>query len=224
MRLLAAPALLLLACVPILAQRPSAADVAAGQKLFDNSCTACHGGNARGGRAPNLTTGNWRRGGSDAEILHNILAGIPNTEMPAFPMPTAQGEQIVAYLRSLSPKTSPEDLKGDAAAGRQLFFGSAGCSRCHMYAGNGGRLGPDLSVPMGARRVVNLRKAITDPDESLRPNYQTVEAVRPDRTFRYREPPPRRNSEWAVPDSLPSGARQRSAGLHCKDRPRAACW
>jgi PQQ-dependent dehydrogenase (methanol/ethanol family) len=167
------PAIPLAFC--LVAQNAPSPDVAAGRELFQRSCTACHGANATGGRAPDLTSGRWRWGASDAEIVRNIMNGIPNTEMAAFPMPAREAQQIVAYLRSLGTKTPEEPVTGDPAAGRSLFFGSAGCSRCHMIAGRGGRLGPDLSLPMGARRNVNLRQAILDPDESLRPNYETVE-------------------------------------------------
>jgi PQQ-dependent dehydrogenase (methanol/ethanol family) len=164
-----------------------AEDVAAGQAQFQKLCTGCHGGNAKGGRGPDLTSGQWRSGGSDVEILKNILGGIPNTEMPAFPMRPRDGEQIVAYLRSLGPGASRtpavEGPKGDPAAGRALFFGSAGCSRCHMFGGQGGRLGPDLGLLMagggggGGRRgaPVNLRQAILNPDETIRRGYETVE-------------------------------------------------
>jgi hypothetical protein len=91
-----------------------------------NSCTACHGGNAKGGRGPDLTSGLWRSGSSDAEIVKNILAGIPNTEMPAFPMRPREAEEIVAYLRSLGPAASKAPAgdapPGDSAAGQALFF------------------------------------------------------------------------------------------------------
>src|SRR5438128_550732 len=166
---------LLSACV-LGAQGPAPGEIAAGQGLFQKLCSACHGGNAKGGGAPDLTSGQWRRGGSDADILLNILAGIPNTEMPAFPMRASEGEQIVAYLRSLAGGVAVAAPKGDPAAGRALFFGSAGCSRCHMFGGQGGRLGPDLSLPIGGRRrSVDLRQEILNPDKSLRPNYETVE-------------------------------------------------
>jgi cytochrome c oxidase cbb3-type subunit 3 len=150
-------------------------DIAAGRSLFQRSCTACHGGNAKGGRGPDLTSGQWRWGSSDADIVRNILHGIPGTEMPAFPLRPREGEQIVMYLRSLGDNAAQEVSKGDPAAGRALFFGSAKCSQCHMFAGQGGRLGPDLSLPAGGRRPVNLRQAIVNPDESLMRNYETVE-------------------------------------------------
>ena len=73
------------------AQQASESDVAAGKSLFQKSCTACHGGNAQGGRGPDLTSGRWRSGGSDAELTPNIIRGIPGTEMPAFPMPQHDG-------------------------------------------------------------------------------------------------------------------------------------
>src|SRR5947207_4822368 len=113
-------AVLLFVSVPVLTAQSQAPDVMAGQRLFERSCTACHGGNGKGGRAPDLTSGQWRRGGSDADILRNILSGIPNTEMPAFPMRASDGEQIVAYLRSLASGGAVEAPKGDSAAGRAL--------------------------------------------------------------------------------------------------------
>ena len=161
------------------AQRNDGVDPSAGQKLFQKSCTACHGGNAKGGRAPDLTTGQWRWGRSDDAILKNILQGIPGTEMPAFPMTTSEGESIVAYLHSLKSNPPEEKLEGDSSRGRELFFGSANCSRCHMFAGRGGRLGPDLTSVRNERRVSELRESIQTPDKSLRRGYATVEAKLP---------------------------------------------
>ena len=152
---------------------------AAGQKLFQKSCTSCHGENAKGGRGPDLTTGQWRWGRSDDAILKNILQGIPGTQMPAIPMATGEGESIVAYLRSLKVNPPDEKLSGDASAGRQLFFGSAKCSHCHMFGGRGGRLGPDLSSIRNERKASELQEAIVDPDKSLRRGYETVEVRLP---------------------------------------------
>jgi putative heme-binding domain-containing protein len=164
MRILLTVSLLLPACLG------AQDDAAAGRMLFLKSCSACHGENAKGGRAADLTSGQFKWGGSDAEIQRNILNGIANTQMPAFPMAAREAEQIVAYLRTLQSGLE-EVTQGDAAAGRKLFFGAGGCAKCHMRGGRGGRLGPDLSVP----RRIDLRQAILNPDESLRPGYETVE-------------------------------------------------
>ena len=170
--------LLCSACI-LSAQQGNGVDVSAGQKLFQKSCTACHGENAKGGRGPDLTSGEWRFGRSDEAILKNILQGIPGTEMPAFPMTSSEGTSIVAYLHSLKSNPSDEKLHGDAVAGRELFFGSAKCSQCHMFGGRGGRLGPDLSPIRSERSISELREAIVNPDQSLRRGYETVEARLP---------------------------------------------
>src|SRR6266571_1542400 len=55
-----------------------------GAILFRQECVFCHGVSARGGmRGPDLTTGSWSHGGSDAEIARTISDGVPGTAMPA---------------------------------------------------------------------------------------------------------------------------------------------
>src|SRR5215468_5122903 len=115
--------LFLLSAMLLPAQHSSAGDTLAGQALFQKSCTSCHGENGKGGRGPDLTTGQWRWGGSDDAILRNITQGLPGTQMPAFPMSPSDGEKLVAYLRSLSRSGPEEVLRGDPAAGRRTFFG-----------------------------------------------------------------------------------------------------
>jgi alcohol dehydrogenase (cytochrome c) len=146
-----------------------------GHNLFQKNCSGCHGSEAKGGRGPDLTTGHWKWGSSDAEIMRNIFDGIPGTQMPAFPLPEDDGRAIVAWLRSLHNMGTEERITGDAHAGRGLFFGSAGCSRCHMFGAQGGRLGPNLSRIVDEKNIAELKKAITDPDDSLREGYRTAE-------------------------------------------------
>jgi alcohol dehydrogenase (cytochrome c) len=165
------PAILLI--VQVRAQ--NAARIEAGHILFQKACAACHGTGARGGRGPDLTTGHWKWGSSDADILRNILTGIPGTQMMAFAMTEDDGRAIVAWLRSLRSIGPGEEVTGDPRAGRALFFGSAGCSRCHMFGGQGGRLGPDLSRIAEQKRVADLKEDITDPDQSVREGYRTAE-------------------------------------------------
>ena len=154
---------------------PESPRVEIGHKLFQKTCSACHGTEAKGGRGPDLTTGRWRWGSADAAILQNILTGIPGTQMPAFPMQEDDGRAIVAWLRSLRSAGPEEQVTGDPRAGRALFFASAGCSRCHMFGGQGGRLGPNLSRIGEEKHVAELKKDITQPGESLREGYRTAE-------------------------------------------------
>jgi PQQ-dependent dehydrogenase (methanol/ethanol family) len=151
-----------------------------GHKLFQKNCAACHGMEAKGGRGSDLTTGHWKWGSSDADILRNILTGISGTQMPAFPMPEEEGRAIVAWLRSLRSAGPEEQVTGDARAGRALFFGSGGCSHCHIFGGQGGRLGPDLSRIGEEKHVGELKEAISTPDQSLREGYRTAEVRTPE--------------------------------------------
>ena len=150
-----------------------------GREMFAEKCAACHGENAKGGRGSDLTTGQWRWGGSDTELKLNIRQGIPGTQMP----PTAMSEEaaldIIAFLRTLS-REEQEPVKGDPAKGREIFFGAGGCTSCHFFGGHGGRLGPDLTNIRDEKKLSELRKAVTDPSESLRPGFETIEVEFPD--------------------------------------------
>ena len=63
--------------------RTTAEDIAVGAKTFRSHCAPCHGMHAEGGRGPNLASGRFYHGTSDANLLTNITEGIPGTEMPA---------------------------------------------------------------------------------------------------------------------------------------------
>ena len=165
----------LLAIAPLaLAQTADVSQLAEGQRLFESSCTACHGQNAKGGRGPDLT-GRLRRGSLESEMADNIVGGIAGTQMPAFPMPQQNARAIVGYLRSLRAGGPDLAVTGNAASGQQLFFSSAGCSRCHMYQGQGGRLGPNLSRIGEARTARELQGAVARPHRELLRGFETVE-------------------------------------------------
>jgi len=170
----------------------------AGEFEFRINCAFCHGLGARGGgRGPDLTRANKRHGSSDAEIFQNISGGIPGTVMPAngtngqgVGMTDDEIWQIVTYLRSLEVKAPAKPL-GNSAHGRELFYGDANCSLCHMMNGKGGRLGPDLTAVGTARTVDALIESVRDPSKRLAwglteatkefaQEYETVTVVLPD--------------------------------------------
>jgi cytochrome c oxidase cbb3-type subunit III len=138
-----------------------------GASLFRANCAPCHGLNARGGgRGPDLTSGRWTHGSTDHDIYRTINEGVPGTDMPANGFDDSETRAIIAYLRSLAP-TKRITLAGDPAKGKNIFFGSAGCSNCHMVRGVGGLLGPDLSRVGAARSISYLIDSIRDPDKEL---------------------------------------------------------
>lgn len=155
------------------AGNPSAspADIAAGAKSFRSHCAPCHGYEAEGGRGPNLTTGHFFHGSTDADLFNNITSGIAGTEMPSIFFSPDRVWQIVAYIRSLN-RTSVKP-EGDPSIGRALFR-SKGCAQCHAIQGEGGELGPDLTEVGASRSVENLRESIVEPDAQVPPRYWVV--------------------------------------------------
>jgi putative heme-binding domain-containing protein len=82
--------------------------------------------------------------------------------MLANALTTEETWKVIAYLRSLGTGVPVHDL-GDRAAGERIFF-KAGCSKCHMVSGRGGRLGPDLTRVGSSRSVRYLAQVIRDPN------------------------------------------------------------
>lgn len=172
-------ALLLLATALVAQERnPLAGDpnaAKAGEFQFRINCSFCHGLGARGGgRGPDLTLPRKRHGTSEVEMFHNIKEGIAGTAMPAaigsigVGMTDTEVWQVVTYLKSVEVKTPPHPI-GNAANGKDAFYGSAKCSGCHMVQGKGGRLGPDLTNMGSSRSVESLIESIRNPSIKLAP-------------------------------------------------------
>jgi len=146
----------------------------AGASQFRINCAFCHGLGAHGGgRGPDLTSAHKRHGNSDAELFQTINLGIPGTAMPPNGT-TGQGVgmtdeeiwEVITYLRSVEVKTSGPP-PGNAAHGKELFFGDANCSGCHMVEGKGGRFGPDLTGVGGARAPEYIADSVRNPSRRL---------------------------------------------------------
>ena len=171
-----------------------------GEYQFRVNCAFCHGLGARGGgRGPDLTRSQKHHGTSDDEIFRNIHDGIAGTAMPAATnggigvgMSDEEIWQVITYIRSVEKKASAAET-GNAAHGKELFYGAAGCATCHMVNGKGGRLGPDLSST-GASRSLDylvesmrspskrLAKGLSEPLKDFSQEYETATAVTADGT------------------------------------------
>ncbi|MBV8515621.1 MAG: c-type cytochrome [Acidobacteria bacterium] len=135
------------------------------RQTFENRCGACHGLDGRGGeRAPDIATSAKTQNRTDAALTQIITNGIPANGMPSFnslDAPTIKA--LVKYLRMLQGKSESAAMPGNPAAGRAIFFGKAKCAQCHLAAGSGGFLGPDLSTFARRRPPEEIRDAITKP-------------------------------------------------------------
>jgi len=145
-----------------------------GESQFRANCAFCHGLGARGGgRGPDLTRAQKRHGNADADLFRTINEGVPGTAMPqngatqqGVGMTEAEIWQVITYIRSVQVKSSAQPL-GDAAHGKELFFGEAVCYTCHMVEGKGGRLGPDLTTTGSARSTDYLIDSVRNPSRRL---------------------------------------------------------
>lgn len=155
-----------------LANDPKASKL--GEFQFRSNCAFCHGLGARGGgRGPDLTRAQKRHGNSDADLFRTINEGVPGTAMPpngatqqGVGMTDTEIWQVIAYIRSVQVK-APAQPQGDAVHGKQLFYGTAACSTCHMIEGKGGRLGPDLTTTGSARATQYLVDSVRNPSRRL---------------------------------------------------------
>jgi len=144
-----------------------------GESQFRSNCAFCHGLGARGGgRGPDLTRARKRHGNSDEEIFRNIHDGIPGTAMPpataggiGVGMTDDEIWQVVTYIRSVEKK--PNAASGNAARGKDLFYGKAACGTCHIVNGKGGRLGPELTTMATSRSEEYFVDSLRNPSKRL---------------------------------------------------------
>lgn len=145
----------------------------AGAKLFRAQCAGCHGPEGAGtGAGPSLTSGVFRRGGSDEALFQTISKGVPGTSMPAFSFTGLQIWQLVTHVRVMNIARSATHSKGDPKSGAALF--RENCSGCHAVAGDGGLSGPDLTSVGSRRSYEELRKAVLEPNNNVADEYWTV--------------------------------------------------
>jgi cytochrome c oxidase cbb3-type subunit III len=151
--------------------------IAAGGKLFTNSCAGCHGPRGEGGRGPNLRNRGAWHSLEDQDLFQTIQKGVPGADMPATNLPDDQIWQLAAFVKALSAPAIESKPPGDASVGEAIFWGKAGCGSCHRILGRGGMLGPDLSNIGALRPVDQIRESILDPDADGFRGYQGVTAI-----------------------------------------------
>ena len=94
--------------------------IAAGKKIFDEKCMACHAPDGGGLVGPNLTDAYWLHGGKPTEIAKTIFEGVPEKGMISWKTQMSLPEiyAATAYIKSLKGTTpatpkAPEGLKID---------------------------------------------------------------------------------------------------------------
>lgn len=172
--------------VPLLANaqtsNPLEGDVLAirlGNALYDARCATCHGADAKGIVAPDLTL-LWATAEDDPRLFQILRNGVPGSIMPPSTSPDTELWSMLAYLKSISTVPAFPMAVANAEQGEELFIRH--CAECHRVNGQGGSLGPDLSRITAVRSAEALRRAIRDPDASVTSGYKAVSLVTTDGT------------------------------------------
>ena len=156
----------------------SASDLARGKQLFLGHCAPCHGPEGNGGKGANLAQPTLPRGADDAALFRTIQDGIPGTEMPkAWEMIDHEVWQVAAFVRTLGHVSGNNATSGDRTRGRDLVRSKGNCLHCHVIAGEGVAMGPELTEVGLRRSAAFLRGTLLDPKTSIPQGYAFVELV-----------------------------------------------
>ncbi|HEY3738604.1 MAG TPA: c-type cytochrome [Bryobacteraceae bacterium] len=149
---------------------------AEGKRLFNGQCAVCHGIGGGGSTGPNLQRATLPRAATNADLVHVITEGIPNTQMPgAWQMTEHEARLVATYVRSLG-KIDQVVIPGDPKNG-EVVYAKSGCAGCHIISGAGRGFGPELTG-IGLRRgAAHLRESIVDPAAEVAAEFMTVRLV-----------------------------------------------
>src|SRR5262249_43435083 len=139
-------------------------DAEQGRRLFATHCTYCHGAQGEGGRGADLTAGQYRNGGSDAEVFLTIRNGVTGTEMREVRANNDDVWRLVAFVKTLGSAGLGEKAPGDPAAGKRIYETKGGCAACHAIGQEGGGIGPELTSVGRRRGVKNLTESLLKPE------------------------------------------------------------
>jgi len=127
----------------------------AGQTLYLDNCSACHGIDAAGGRGfPNLVDKSVLWGGDAETIMETLRVGINSgheetrlAQMPALgrdeTLDRRMTTAVISYVRSLSNVSEDNEEDGNAvAAGKTVF--EENCAACH---GDDAAGDPEIGAP-----------------------------------------------------------------------------
>ena len=150
-------------------QQANAANQSAGKALFQQNCGFCHGPDARGASGPDLIRSALVSHDANGNLIGPVIRnGRSEKGMPAFPLSDAQILQLADFLHAEAkiastvantiPTEYPKEklLVGNAAAGKEFFYGAGNCAQCHSTTG-------DLAHIASKYKPIDLQSRIAFP-------------------------------------------------------------
>jgi len=132
----------------------------AGQVLFAENCTSCHGDNGEGDIGPALNAKEFLAMTPDESLFSLTRTGVPGTLMPAWgqlfggPFTDEQVAQLVAFIRSwepTAPEITPVVEAPDPTRGAAIYQRT--CFVCHGENGEGTDHAPALNDPARLQKL-----------------------------------------------------------------------
>lgn len=106
---------------------------------------------------------------SELAALKDLNSGQP-TQVAVFKSTPPKGPGRAWTLEAAVSAVNAAGSKPDFDSGRNLFHATA-CSACHLFAGEGGAIGPDLSSVRNKFSVNDLVESIIDPSKVISDQY-----------------------------------------------------
>lgn len=164
---------------PAAVRAANQSELSSGKILYRSHCAICHSFDGAGGRGPALTMPPFRRAATDEEFRKIIQGGIPGTEMPGiWSINGKETNEIIRYVRSLSNQERVE-LPGNVKHGKELYDAN-NCSNCHIVAGTGRGVGPELTEIGRRRNAAYLRRSLVDPSADTPEGFALISATSED--------------------------------------------
>ena len=155
------------------------ADIAAGSRVYQASCAACHGATGTGVGGIDLRRGRLPRASTDEALAALVATGIPGTGMPPFRFTADEMRGLIAFVRAGlgADANAPPVRLGNPARGSTIFEGQGRCLSCHRVGTAGSWSGPDLTDIGASRTPAAIMRSLVDPTGGMRPINRPVRAV-----------------------------------------------
>jgi cytochrome c oxidase cbb3-type subunit 3 len=134
--------------VEVKAQTFAPALVESGRKRFAQNCAFCHGRDAAGGESgPDLTRSGVVTTDQNGNKIGDVVKNGRPGGMPKFSVTDQELAELVAFLHTQAAGANSDEAKrrkiglsdlltGNAASGKQYFYGKGQCSKCHSPTGD----------------------------------------------------------------------------------------